>query len=146
SRANDVTSKRLGHRHDVIAPAVSKSLERRQEPNQQSISHGPNRHHRLGPEVTDLEHPWDALEELHGVPGEPIEELRRGRDEHVRPRQERRRAYAGNEKGQVAEAAPQEALVGGDVGTDPDDVDAVACLPLPQTIAIARIDDPAWVV
>src|ERR1017187_2778995 len=92
-------------------------------------AHGPHRSDRIGPEISQLEYPWDSLQSGRKTTGDRAEELRRGGDDHVElsepktPKDGRR-----HERGVIHET-PERTLICCQVRPDPMYVDPVDDFP-----------------
>jgi hypothetical protein len=101
---------------------------------------------RLGPQVADLEHEGDAAQTCEREAGEAGEDLRGGGEDEVDRREfDEAERDLGGRHGGVAEAAEQDAAVGGGEGRDAVDDDVVDEVAAVLGGAVAGVDHAARV-
>ena len=130
----------MGDRDDGRSTVVKKELEPLKHPDREQVAHGADCLDGLRPEVAQLEDPRPPLEGPDNVRGARCEELGGSADHDVDLADERPREDRSEHKTQIVDDPARETLVGGDVGPDPDDLDTVDGLPLPNPVLVTIKD------
>ena len=132
----------VAHGHDLGRGSIHPELEPLQNGEQPVSMHGANRLDRLWPEIADLENQRPAPQPLGQDAGPAAEELRTGRNDHIRARQQEGAQRCSEHVRKEAQDPERHSLVGRDERPNSHDADAVDLLRLAQSVSIPVIDAP----